>query len=71
MPQLVPPVIDIASLFAEEGSKAARADTIHQITAACETWGFFHVLNHGLPGDLQQELQDQMRLFFHAGVEEM
>jgi len=82
VPQLIPPVIDIAPLFAHSdegagsvggaGAEAAalRAETLRQITAACETWGFFHVLNHGVPAPLQQELQHQMRLFFHAGEAE-
>ncbi|KAK8507728.1 hypothetical protein V6N13_140476 [Hibiscus sabdariffa] len=40
------PVINLGNLNGEE-----RAATMDQIKDACENWGFFEVLNHGIPHD--------------------
>ncbi|GMI73946.1 ethylene forming enzyme, ethylene-forming enzyme [Hibiscus trionum] len=40
------PVINLQNLDGEE-----RAATMEQIKDACENWGFFEVLNHGIPHD--------------------
>ncbi|XVE78391.1 hypothetical protein DITRI_Ditri13aG0141200 [Diplodiscus trichospermus] len=40
------PVINLEKLNGEE-----RASTMAQINDACENWGFFEVLNHGIPHD--------------------
>lgn len=42
------PVIDISALCAAPGSLAAQA-TVEEIAAACRNWGFFQVVNHGIP----------------------
>ncbi|KAK8621465.1 hypothetical protein V6N13_067896 [Hibiscus sabdariffa] len=40
------PVINLGNLNGED-----RAATMDQIRDACENWGFFEVLNHGIPHD--------------------
>ncbi|XVE78392.1 hypothetical protein DITRI_Ditri13aG0141300 [Diplodiscus trichospermus] len=40
------PVINLEKLNGEE-----RASTMAQINDSCENWGFFEVLNHGIPHD--------------------
>ncbi len=41
------PIVDVEDLFADSASGAAR-DAIDQISNACQTWGFFQVVNHGI-----------------------
>ncbi|KAG0499758.1 hypothetical protein HPP92_004449 [Vanilla planifolia] len=41
------PVIDFSKLQGEE-----RAATMARIDHACEQWGFFQLLNHGIPLEL-------------------
>lgn len=41
------PVIDFSKLDGNE-----RADTLAQIANGCEEWGFFQLVNHGIPTDL-------------------
>lgn len=57
------PVIDVAELVRDASAPAAAA-AIDGIAAACRTWGFFQVVNHGI-GDAQvAELWRQTRDFF-------
>lgn len=53
------PVIDIGGL--RDGT---AADTIGEIANACRDWGFFQVVNHGVPGKLIDDVWRQMRQFF-------
>ena len=41
------PVIDLADFF-QDASSSAALSAIDQIAQACKTWGFFHVVNHGI-----------------------
>ena len=41
------PIIDVEDLFADSSSGAAR-EAIDRIASACQTWGFFQVVNHGI-----------------------
>jgi len=44
-----PPVIDIAPLrFPENYSVERVAEATLQIHQACQQWGFFNVINHGI-----------------------
>lgn len=53
------PTIDIGGL---PGDRA----TIDAIADACEAWGFFQIVNHGVDRDARERFLDQMRAFFHA-----
>lgn len=50
------PVIDIEHLD--------RDDTLAQLDRACRDWGFFQVINHGVPSNLSDRLMEQARGFF-------
>lgn len=57
------PIIDIAELRVDSAAPAARG-AVEQIAAACSSWGFFQVTNHGIPQALIDEVWAQTRAFF-------
>ena len=63
------PVIDVAEVFADSTS-AAAVSAIDQIADACKTWGFFQVVNHGIPARLIDEVWQQTHALFALPVEE-
>ncbi len=53
------PVIDVGAM------RDGPADgAIEEIAAACRVWGFFQVVNHGVPAELIDDVWRQTRLFF-------
>ena len=65
-----PPVIDIAPLVNPKNyTDTDRSIVRAEILQASQLWGFFHVTNHGISTELQQELIAQMKLFFHSPQE--
>ncbi|XWS27562.1 hypothetical protein CRYUN_Cryun26dG0126600 [Craigia yunnanensis] len=58
------PIIDFKGL--ENGQRGAIIDKIRQ---AAETWGFFQVVNHGIPGSLMDDLLDDVRQFHEQPLE--
>ena len=44
------PVIDISELLIDSSS-AASTGAVEQIAQACQTWGFFQIINHGISTD--------------------
>ena len=56
------PVIDIAPLF---DSKQVNSGVVGQIRKACSESGFFYIKGHGVDKQLQLELEQASRKFFH------
>lgn len=56
------PVIDIDDL--------ASPRTLAALDEACREWGFFQVVNHGIPGDVIVRMFTQMHAFFAKPLEQ-
>jgi len=61
------PIIDLAGL---SGDPEARASTLSQISEACNEWGFFQIVNHGVSPQLMDMARETWRQFFHMPLEE-
>ncbi|PIA54906.1 hypothetical protein AQUCO_00901070v1 [Aquilegia coerulea] len=59
------PVIDFAEM---QGPN--RSQVVKSLAKACEEFGFFQVINHGIPHDILHELEDVVRRFFEMPFEE-
>lgn len=62
------PVIDFSLL--ESGSADQRSKIVQDLGKACHDWGFFMVVNHGVPESLMQEMIDKCNEFFNLTVGE-
>uniref|UniRef100_A0A0D9V9Z0 Fe2OG dioxygenase domain-containing protein n=1 Tax=Leersia perrieri TaxID=77586 RepID=A0A0D9V9Z0_9ORYZ len=58
------PVIDVGEL--QRGGE----DELHKLRLACEQWGFFQVVNHGVEKELMGEMEKVAREFFMLPLEE-
>ena len=45
-------------------------DVVSQVGRACENWGFFQVVNHGVPSELMAKVGDLGRRFFELPLDE-
>jgi isopenicillin N synthase-like dioxygenase len=63
------PVIDIGDLVIDSSCTAARV-SIDEIAQACQDWGFFQVINHGIPADLIESVLQQTRRMFALPLEQ-
>lgn len=48
---------------------ARRAEIIKEISDACKNWGFFQMINHGIPGQVIDQMIDGVRKFFELDLE--
>ncbi|XP_059448280.1 2-oxoglutarate-dependent dioxygenase 19-like [Corylus avellana] len=62
------PIIDFFLLTS--GTPDQRSKTIHQLGKACQDWGFFMVINHGVPESLMKAMTDVCGEFFNLTEEE-
>ncbi|KAK3157120.1 hypothetical protein QOZ80_2AG0116440 [Eleusine coracana subsp. coracana] len=60
------PVIDMSRLLNPEFSEEETA----KLGSACEQWGFFQLVNHGLNGGLLQQIKADITEFFSLPLEE-
>lgn len=56
------PIIDLGGLVGQEED---RASILARVSEACQEWGFFQVVNHGVSPELMDEARDVWREFFH------
>lgn len=65
-----PPVIDVSPIINSQFFSTADQILVRQqILDAAHKWGFFQVINHGISAELQQNLTEQMKLFFASTQE--
>lgn len=65
--QLDIPIIDMSKLLSEG---LQREQEIKKIAQACEEWGFFQVVNHGIKNSLIDGVKRVGKEFFHLPLEE-
>ncbi|CAM8941627.1 unnamed protein product [Rhodiola kirilowii] len=60
------PVIDLSDVH----DATSLASIVSQIGYACRTWGFFQVINHGVPGEVLENILLEAGKFFELPMEE-
>jgi isopenicillin N synthase-like dioxygenase len=60
------PIIDFEGV---DGDAAQRGKIIEKVRDACERWGFFQVLNHGIPVNVMDDMIDGVRRFYEQDTE--
>ncbi|KAG2555422.1 hypothetical protein PVAP13_9KG246200 [Panicum virgatum] len=67
------PIIDFERLLLEEEAAAAAAASCRvesaRLHAACQEWGFFQLINHGVPDDVIQGMKANIEAFFGLPAE--
>ncbi|CAN1151766.1 1-aminocyclopropane-1-carboxylate oxidase homolog 1 [Linum perenne] len=60
------PIIDLSMVH----DPVKRKETVDQIRNAAKSWGFFLIVNHGVPENIQKEMTTGIREFFELDVEQ-
>ncbi len=63
------PVIDVADILHDATGNAAN-HAIERIADACRTWGFFQIVNHGIPSGQIGDVWTQVHALFALPIEE-
>uniref|UniRef100_A0A8R7V0U5 Non-haem dioxygenase N-terminal domain-containing protein n=1 Tax=Triticum urartu TaxID=4572 RepID=A0A8R7V0U5_TRIUA len=61
------PVIDLCYLFKEDG---AATDEASKLRSALESWGLFHLSNHGIEATMMDDMMSASREFFWRPLED-
>ncbi|CAN0927920.1 Jasmonate-induced oxygenase 2 [Linum grandiflorum] len=61
------PVIDLSEAFSDD--PAVKAEAMRKLAAACEEWGFFQVVNHGVDPVLMRKIREVWREFFSLPID--
>ncbi|KAK4735613.1 hypothetical protein R3W88_009874 [Solanum pinnatisectum] len=64
------PTIDVSPFFRLEENEEAKKKVIVQIREACVNYGFFQIVNHGIPLELLSGTMDMYKTFFASSDEE-
>ncbi|GMN20189.1 hypothetical protein TIFTF001_043027 [Ficus carica] len=65
--QLSVPVVDLRGLTTE--SSAKRKEIVERVREASEKWGFFQIVNHGIPKSVLEEMKYDVRWFYEQATE--
>nr|POF25414.1 putative 2-oxoglutarate-dependent dioxygenase [Quercus suber] len=63
------PLIDLAPLHSSNNVSAIEG-LVKEVGKACKEWGFFQVINHGVPLEKRQKIDGVSRKFFEQSLEE-
>lgn len=68
------PLIDLSPINYQQEETITSVSNIHglvkEIGSACKEWGFFQVINHKVPLDKRERIEDAARNFFALSLEE-
>ncbi|PON66651.1 Oxoglutarate/iron-dependent dioxygenase [Trema orientale] len=64
--QLNIPVIDLGCLTVDSFD---RKEIVDRVREASEKWGFFQIVNHGIPESVMEEMKDGVRRFYEQETE--
>ncbi|KAL2897506.1 1-aminocyclopropane-1-carboxylate oxidase-like protein 3, partial [Bienertia sinuspersici] len=65
-PEKTIPLIDFKGIDDKIGG--GREEVIEQVKNACENYGFFQVINHGIPLHVMEEMLEGIRMFHEQDV---
>ncbi|KAK8526999.1 hypothetical protein V6N12_054228 [Hibiscus sabdariffa] len=63
------PTVDLSPFFTQD-DEAGKKKAMEIITKACSEYGFFQIVNHGVPVDLLQRALELSRIFFEFPSQE-
>ncbi|XP_038722919.1 1-aminocyclopropane-1-carboxylate oxidase homolog 1-like [Tripterygium wilfordii] len=66
---VVQPSIPIIDLEALDKDPIRRKEIVDEVRGASETWGFFQMVNHGIPVSVLEEMKDGIKRFFEQDIE--
>ncbi|EXB63676.1 putative 2-oxoglutarate/Fe(II)-dependent dioxygenase [Morus notabilis] len=67
------PLIDLSQIRASDADDhdpRKNEDLVREIGSACEEWGFFQVINHGVATETRRSIESAARAFFGQALEE-
>jgi len=64
------PVIDMKKLIILQGQDDQRKQEMNRLSDACKEWGFFQIVNHGIPHSLIDGIKAVAKDFFDLPLEE-
>ncbi|KAL0365442.1 UNVERIFIED_CONTAM: putative 2-oxoglutarate-dependent dioxygenase [Sesamum angustifolium] len=64
------PLIDLSPVNSPESDADALARLVAEIGDACKNWGFFQVINHGVPSHIRERIELASKEFFALPKEE-
>lgn len=64
------PLIDISRFLDIHSSETERAEVVSQVRDACQTYGFFQLVGHGISTEMQDAILGCAKSFFDLSLEE-
>lgn len=63
-------VVEVSEIPVIDLSECRKEVLISKIGKACEEWGFFQVINHGVPFKISREVEIEAKKFFEKSLDE-